>query len=523
MSPLFGLLMAYPLPSAWRQVLLFSGFYFHMTLVLLALGTAFLAVFYCLATCFRAGSFGQGWDRGILRTFMGFKSLAVVLGVAPLLLIQVGRTLPFFNATGLFAGLWMLIIVLLVVSFISFDALGHGMQVHRLLRLGLGVTALVLLAAVPGIFAAVLVAAENPGLWIAILEQGFFLPGSLMFHWAARYLHVLGAALVFGAFFHYFFTSGGDSGKRAGMKGWLLAGVLVQLVIGPLLIVSLPSEMSALSVVFLGAGLLTLAVFVRLVAGRRAEAGRFGLKSSAALLLGVLLFMLLVRQDRQDRAFASLEASAASLGRARAEALAPYEKEALAKYREDVRRAYDNAPTIYGRSCAFCHGEEGDGRGPEAGNLAVPPEDITQIRASRPYLLSVLAGGVRGTAMPYFAVFVRGKLVDLVAYLDERWGVVGMPPPVSGVSPADLEQAGKLYSERCASCHGPAGVPTAAAEKFEPPPPRFTEYSLLPGRAMEVMSGGYHGTMMGGFAAGLSPQLKKALVQVLYDLRTAGT
>lgn len=226
MSRFFELLLAAPLTAGWRQALLFSGFSFHIALVLLALGTAFLAVFYYVANFLDRNSATQGWDKQILRTFMAFKSLAVVLGVAPLLLIQVGRTLPFFNATGLFAGFWMLVIGLLVVSFISFDVLGHRRHVHHLVNLGVGLMALVFLAAVPGIFAAVLVAAENPGAWPSILRLGGFLPGSLTFHWLVRYLHILGAALVFGALFHYFFASAGDPGKRARMRGWLLAGIL---------------------------------------------------------------------------------------------------------------------------------------------------------------------------------------------------------------------------------------------------------------------------------------------------------
>ena len=523
MSAFFDLLLAHPLPSGWTGVLLFSGFYLHMALVLLALGTAFLAVEYCAAACFRPGPGTEGWDRRILRPFMAFKSLAVVLGVAPLLLIQVGWTVTFFNAIGLFSGLWMLVIGLLVVSFVSFDSLAHGMRVHRLLHLGLGITALLLLAAVPGIFAAVLVAAENPGAWTAILERGFFLPGSLMFHWSMRYLHVLGAALVFGALFHFFFTSGRDPEKRAGMKSWILAGTLAQVVSGPLLLVSLPLDLDTASVVDLALGLLLLGVFAGLLFSRRAETRGFGLRPSAALLLGILAFMLLVRENQQERSVAAVESAAESRKTARARALAPYEEEALAGYRDDLGRVYDNGPTIYGRSCAFCHAENGDGRGPEAGGLAVAPEDISGIRASRTYLMEILARGVRGTAMPYFAVFVRGKLEGLVTYLDERWDVVGSPAPIQGITEADLEKAREVYSRRCAGCHGPDGVPTAAAEKFEPPPPPFTEYSLLPARADEVMTGGYHGTMMGGFAVGLSPELKKALIQVLYDLRRKET
>jgi mono/diheme cytochrome c family protein len=519
MNGFFDLLLAAPLSAGWREVLLFSGFYFHIALVLLALGTAFLAVFYSVSIRLGRSSLEPGWDRRILRTFMAFKSLAVVLGVAPLLLIQVGRTLPFFNATGLFAGFWMLVIVLLVVSFVCFDALGHRMQVHPRLNLVAGFTALVFLAAVPAIFAAVLVAAENPVSWTGILRRGGVLPGALTFHWLARYLHVLGAAVVFGALFHYFYTSAGDPGKKARMRDWLLGGIVAQLVVGPLLLVSLPLGINVPGAVFLGLGVLALAAFAWPVARHGRATGGLRPATSVPLLLGVLLFMLLVRQNQQDRAFAPLQESAAANSRARAAALAPYEKAALAKYREDVQVVYDNGPTIYGRSCAFCHDGSGNGAGPDAGHLAVPPENISQVRAARPYLLRSLANGVPGTGMPYFAVFVRGKLEALIAHLDERWAIVGRPGDLEGVSGDALSKARAVYGERCASCHGADGRPTAAAAKFAPPPPPFTDWSLLPGRTIEVFTKGYPGTMMAAFGAGLSPDLQRALVQVLYDLR----
>jgi mono/diheme cytochrome c family protein len=229
--------------------------------------------------------------------------------------------------------------------------------------------------------------------------------------------------------------------------------------------------------------------------------------------------MLLVRQNQQDRAFAPLEESAASNSKARAAALAPSEKEALAKYREDVQVVYDNGSTIYEKSCAFCHDGNGTGAGPDAGSLAIPPENISQVRAARPYILRSLSKGVPGTGMPYFAVFVRGKLEALITHLDERWGIAGTPADLEGVSRDELSKARAIYGERCASCHGADGRPTAAAAKFAPPPPPFTDWSLLPNRTIDVFTHGYPGTMMGAFGGGLSPELQSALVQVLYDLR----
>jgi mono/diheme cytochrome c family protein len=516
MSPLFDVLLAAPLPVGMADALLFLGFALHLALALFALGTAFLAVFYCLRSCLGRGPSGRGWDDGILRTFMGFKSLAVVLGVAPLLLIQVRHTIPFFNAIGLFAALWMLIVVLLAASFVSFDALGHGLNRRPVLHAVVGSAALVLFVVVPGIFVAVIVAAENPSGWPAILRRGGGLPGPLGFHWLMRYLHVLAAAVVFGAVFHGIFTSRGDRERTASLWRWLVAGILAQVVIGPLLIVSLPLGMSRLSIAFLALGLLAVAALAWHAMRRGREQRSLDRKTSGFLLLGILVFMLLARQVHQDRAFAPLEASSAAASRERRAVLKPYEREALAGYRKDMEAAYDDGPAIYAGSCAFCHGEKGNGRGPAAGELAIPPEDIAQVRAARPMLLKTIASGVPGTGMPYFSVFIRTKLESLIDYLDKRWDTVGFPPPLTGIPAARLEQARRIYAQRCAACHGPDGRPTPAAAKFQPPPPDFAQFRLLPQRAIEVFTHGYPGTMMGPYGAGLPLDVREPLVQVLY-------
>ena len=84
-------------------------------------------------------------DHTILRPSFALKSLAVVLGLAPLLLIQVGFPVPFFNSVGIFAPSWILIIVFLIASFLSFDALGHKLCVHKALRIPLGLIGLLTL------------------------------------------------------------------------------------------------------------------------------------------------------------------------------------------------------------------------------------------------------------------------------------------------------------------------------------------------------------------------------------------
>jgi hypothetical protein len=219
-----------PLPEEWIRGLLFTTFSFHIFFVLMTIGTAILALFYFLHTWRLNRPDEARWEKTILRYFLAHKSLAVVLGVAPLLLIQVGFSIPFFNSIGIFATYWMLIIVFLIVAFLSFDSLGHKMYVHRYLHLFLGIVALITLLIVPAIFVLILVTSENPDYWADIIRNGYRLDGILAVHWLLRYLHVIGAAVVFGAAFHYFFTARDDDRKRLSMSKWMMAGILFQFI-----------------------------------------------------------------------------------------------------------------------------------------------------------------------------------------------------------------------------------------------------------------------------------------------------
>jgi len=75
---------------------------------------------------------------------------------------------------------------------------------------------------------------------------------------------------------------------------------------------------------------------------------------------------------------------------------------------------------IFHESCASCHGDEADGRGPAAGGLVPPPANFASGpilgRHSDAYLYWRISAGKPGTAMPSF----HGVLGET-----ERWQVVG--------------------------------------------------------------------------------------------------
>jgi mono/diheme cytochrome c family protein len=520
MTPLPDLLLSVPIAKGLREILLFSGFSLHLFFVLLALGTAFLSVFYFVAALLRRRLDELRWDKQILRTFLAHKSLAVVLGVAPLLLIQVSHSIPFFTAVGLLAPYWLLLILLMMAAFPALDSLGHRLYVHPAPHLILGVIALMGFLIVPGIFSAVLVAAEHSTDWASILRQAGRLRGALALHWLLRYLHVLVAGLILGALFHHFFTSGSDPDKKKRMKSWARRGIFLQLIIGPLLAVYLPGRMDKTSLFFLGAALAALAVLAgHLIIGVRVDHHSLRFKITFPAFVVVFLGMLLIREHQQARGFASVEQAARTAAVQYSAELAPFEKEALNRYLDDVRTVYDNGETVFRKSCAFCHGENGDGQGVEALNLSVPPEDITAVRSDRAYLLEIISTGVAGTGMPHFDIFTRGLLKKLAAYLDEKWDVAGGPPHLTDVPAPDLDKAADVFANVCSGCHGPDGRPAPSARAYRPPPPDFSRFSLLPARALQVINAGYPGTMMPPFATTFPLEVRRALVQVIFNLR----
>lgn len=519
MNRLSDLLIGKPIPETLLRGLLFTSFTLHMLFVLLTLGTAILALYYFIDSQYGGRVKELRFDKRILKTFMAHKSLAVVLGLAPLLLIQVGSTIPFFTAVNLFAPYWMLLIVFLIIAFLCFDVLGHKIYVHRHIHLAFGVLALAFLLIVPGIFAAILTAFENPDRWQAIMNDGYRSTGALAVHWLFRYLHVLGAAVVFGSGFHYFFTAEDDT-ERKSLQKWFVAGILLQFVLGIMLYGSLPEQPGYITTVFFLVGIVAAAILLWVVFSVVSKDLPLNIKMVLPVLMLLLVSMLLTRQFLQDRTILPLQKRLEANAIAYENELKPFERQTLDAYGASLKVVYDNGETIYSRSCGFCHGEKGDGTGAEAKGLAIPPEDISAIRTTRRHLHTILAKGVSGSAMPYFTVFDRYKLDSLIDCLDKKYHVLSLPEPLPvKISDAIFQQAGKIYDETCSLCHGRDGRGSALSKGFQPPPPDFTVYSLSHKKAFEVVTNGYPGTAMSPFGS-LTEDVRWGLVKIINGKRS---
>jgi cytochrome c oxidase cbb3-type subunit 3 len=117
---------------------------------------------------------------------------------------------------------------------------------------------------------------------------------------------------------------------------------------------------------------------------------------------------------------------------------------------------------LFSANCAGCHGE--NGRGGAAIALANP---VYLAIAGDHAIRSVIANGVRGTAMPAFAESAGGLLtnqqIDVITQqIRARWSKPGIldganPPGYAAKSAGDPQRGQAAYKTYCESCHGPDG------------------------------------------------------------------
>jgi mono/diheme cytochrome c family protein len=520
MTNLHDLLLPLPIPESLAKALLFSVFFIHLLFVLLMLGTAILAMAYFIEALWYNRLTELRWDKKILRMFMVHKSLAVVFGIGPLLLIQVAFSIPFFNAVVLFSPFWLLIIVFLIISFLSFDSLGHRIETHRYLHLLFGIIAMIFLLCVPGFFVAVLVAAENPDKWMDILRTGFGFDWRISLHWFTRYLHVLGASIVFAAAFHYFFTAPRhDISHRPALVKWVLGGLLLQIIIGFALYFSLLNKPDAVTVFYMSIGIVLAIILIWLSALTFQPGKTLNLLTVVPLLLFLLASMLLTRQQFQDRAFAGIMPEVSENTKQYNRRLLIYYEDALNHYKSQMNIIYDNGATIYSQSCAFCHGSNANGRGPDAPQLKIPPEDISAIRANQSYLADILKNGVEGTAMPGFDYYDEYQQVSILKYLNKQYNIFSAGTTIKyTITTQQYNQGVDEWNNSCSKCHGLNGEVSKAGSAFKPPPPDFTQYSLTPEKAFEVITNGYPGTTMPSYSY-LTESMRQTLVKIVLEKR----
>ena len=206
---------------------------------------------------------------------------------------------------------------------------------------------------------------------------------------------------------------------------------------------------------------------------------------------------------------------------------------------------------IYSENCAACHGQKGDGKGPEAGRLKTKPRDFT---TGNYKFRSTPSGSLPLDNDIFRTVSRRVRTTSMLAQLHlsekERWTVTRYiktfsdrfksEKPLEPISipakpsfNAKLVVLGKVTYEEagCGQCHGPHGRgdgPSAKELKDEsgnsiiPTDLTFQPFKSGPNPEdlYRTVSTGLNGTPMPSYAEALAPRERWAVVSYVLSIAT---
>jgi mono/diheme cytochrome c family protein len=199
---------------------------------------------------------------------------------------------------------------------------------------------------------------------------------------------------------------------------------------------------------------------------------------------------------------------------------------------------------VYNDHCAVCHGDKGDGNGPQAVGLRPPPRAFTKgvykFRSTPSGTLPTdrdlwrtISDGLHGTAMVPWISLSENERWAVVAYiksLSPRFSVenrstpvlVPKPPPVI---PELVGQGMRLYKQDCALCHGAKGQgngPAMSNVTHGSRPHDFTRGLFKRGSTLQdiylTLRTGIDGTPMLSFARALTDEQSWAVAAYLRTL-----
>jgi cytochrome c len=242
-----------PIPEFWLKILIVPTFLIHIFFVNLMLGGTLIA-FVTEVIGLRFPRYDR-LSHCIVETVTVNKSLAVVFGVAPLLMINLLYTVHFYSANALTGHVWVLIIPLIIVAFLlaywhkySWDNM-QGKQKPKHLMIA-GATSLLFLF-LPLIFLVQINTMLYPEKWsqiagfFAALEVGNVFP---------RYFHFVSASLaIMGLFLSWWFGRASfpieeklPGFTRAELRRhfyrWAFWVSCAQFIFGPLVFITLPTR-----------------------------------------------------------------------------------------------------------------------------------------------------------------------------------------------------------------------------------------------------------------------------------------
>ncbi len=242
-----------PIPEEMLQVLLVIFFLLHILFVNLMVGGSILVVVFELL-----GRANKKWDEIsyiISKTVTVNKSMAVVMGIGPLLCINLLYTMQWYSANSLTGHAWLLIVPLTITAFLLTYVHKYTWHIwnegrSKLVHISIGIFALLFFLSIPFIFLSNINLMLFPESWPQV--RGFI---STLFvgNVFPRYQHFLFASIAVTALFmagiNRFQAFGIDhvtSFKSAELYRLFYRitadFTLVQFIAGPLLFLTLPSR-----------------------------------------------------------------------------------------------------------------------------------------------------------------------------------------------------------------------------------------------------------------------------------------
>jgi cytochrome c len=361
-----------PMPEWFFVVVLVLSFLLHIIFVNLMLGGSVLALVSQIK-----GLKNKQYDllaHEIAKTITVNKSIAVVLGIAPLLSINVLYTIYFYSANALTGLMWIAVIPLVTVAFLltylhkyTWEALEH----HKAVHISILALATVIFLFIPFIFLTNINLMLFPEKWAVV--KGF-MDALLLPNVLPRYLHFIFSSLAVTGLFMFWYNSRKSypferiytkfTRYDIQKKGYSLAltASVCQFIIGPLVLLTLPSKGMGWNLVLVILSGVVFAVPAMWMIWRRLTGAKENIQKDfykIAFLLGITV--LCMGSGRQIYRANSL-AKHQELVKIKTAEFQELKKKAIAKMKAEQTAAESGAVSeaekghkVFNQYCAACH------------------------------------------------------------------------------------------------------------------------------------------------------------------------
>jgi len=377
-----------PLPEWLLVIILVISFLAHIVFVNLMLGGTLLTIWSQIK-----GLKDKKYDllaKEIASTITVNKSMAVVLGVAPLLSINVLYTVYFYSANSLTGLVWIAVIPLVTIAFLLTYVHKYTWKIfekNKAVHISIIGLATVILLFIPFIFLTNINLMMFPEKWGAV--KGF-LSAMTLPNVFPRYFHFLFASLAVTGLFLFWYMGRknyefekflpGFTRYDIQRKGYSLALIssICQMLIGPVVLFTLPSKgigWNLILVIFTGVAMALPAMWMmwKGLQGVKEEIGKNFYKV-VALMSVTVIFMGSGRQIYRANALEPHQ----KLVKLRTEEFEKIKKEAFAKSKKqeaaenavDLSLA-DKGKKVFNQNCAACHKPKDPLIGPPVTEMAL--------------------------------------------------------------------------------------------------------------------------------------------------------